>query len=62
MHDLMASKLAAGRLKDLELVGALLKLRLGKVSTLKARLAQLAPATERRRACSRLQVVLDDLG
>ncbi len=61
IHDLMASKLAAGRLKDLELVGALLKLRLGKVSTLKARLAQLAPATERRRARSRLQVVLDDV-
>jgi hypothetical protein len=62
VHDLLASKLAAGRLKDLEFVGALLKLRLAKVSVLRRRIASLSLGTELQRARSRLDVVLEDLG
>ena len=61
IHDLMASKLAAGRLKDIELVGALLKLKLGKVAMLKRRIVRVGPGSERRRALSRLQVVVENL-
>lgn len=62
VHDLLASKLAAGRLKDLELVGALLKLRLAKVSPLRRRIGRFSAAGDRARASSRLQVVLEDRG
>ncbi len=58
IHDLLASKLAAGRLKDLELAGALFKLRFAQVSTLRARLANLLPASVRERAISSLRHVL----
>jgi hypothetical protein len=61
IHDLLASKLAAGRLKDLELVGALLKLRLGKASILRRRIANLPLPSEERKARLRLDVVLEDL-
>ena len=48
MHDLLASKLAAGGLKDLELAGAVLKLKLANARTLRARLVKLAPASSQR--------------
>ena len=61
IHDLLASKLAAGRLKDLELTGALLKLRLARVSTLRARLAKLIPISAREQARSSLTAVLREV-
>jgi hypothetical protein len=61
IHDLLASKLAAGRLKDLELVGAVLKLRLAKVSTLRTRLAKLIPVSVSEQAVSSLRTVLRDV-
>jgi hypothetical protein len=62
LHDLLASKLAAGRLKDLELVGAVLKLRLGKTSILRRRIAKFPLQSERQKARLRLTVVVEDLG
>lgn len=61
IHDLLASKLAAGRLKDLELAGAVLKLHLASVRTLRARLARLLPISSRRRALSSLISVLNEI-
>ena len=61
MHDLLASKLAAGRLKDLELAGAILKLRLARVSTLRARLAKLSRVSAREQALSSLTHVLREV-
>jgi hypothetical protein len=61
IHDLLASKLAAGRLKDLELAGAALKLRLARVATLRARLAKMIPASAREQAGSSLRSVLTEL-
>ncbi len=61
LHDLLASKLAAGRLKDLELAGAMLRLRLARVSTLRARLAKLIPVSARARAFSSLTAVLREV-
>jgi|CZKM01.1.fsa_nt_gi hypothetical protein len=61
LHDLLASKLAAGRLKDLELVGAVLKLRLGKASILRRRIAKFTLESESQKALRLLNVVLDDL-
>ncbi len=58
IHDLLASKLAAGRLKDLELAGAMLKLRLARVRTLRARIARLNPASASEQALSCLTTVL----
>jgi hypothetical protein len=57
IHDLLASKLAAGRLKDLELAGAILKLRLASLRTLRARIAKLIPASAAEQARSCLKVV-----
>ncbi|MCX6922935.1 MAG: hypothetical protein NT154_06960 [Verrucomicrobia bacterium] len=61
IHDLLASKLAAGRLKDLELAGAVLKLRLARVASLRARLAKLLPASAREQALSSLTIVLKEV-
>jgi hypothetical protein len=61
LHDLLASKLAAGRLKDLELAGALLKLRLGKASILRRRIAKFPLESERQKALRLLNVVLENL-
>ena len=61
VHDLLASKLAAGRLKDLELVGAVLKLRLGKASILRRRIAKFPLESERQKARQLLNVVLENL-
>ena len=61
IHDLLASKLAASRLKDLELAGALLKLRLARVPTLRARLAKLVPVSASDQALSSLTIVLREV-
>lgn len=58
IHDLLASKLAAGRLKDLELAGALLKLRLAGVRPLRARIARLNPVSASKDALCSLSNVL----
>lgn len=60
IHDLLVSKLAAGRLKDLELAGALLKLRLGTAATLRRRISKLSLEPDRRKARSLLKVILQD--
>jgi hypothetical protein len=62
LHDLLASKLAAGRLKDLELVGAVLKLRLGKAPILRRRIAKFSLESDKQKARRRLDGVLEDLG
>jgi len=61
VHDLLVSKLAAGRLKDLEFAGALLQLRLAEPRTTRLRIRQFPLARDRARLRSRLQAVLDDL-
>lgn len=61
IHDLLASKLAVGRLKDLELAEAVLKLRLAKVRTLRARLAKLMPESAREQALISLTIVLGEV-
>jgi hypothetical protein len=61
IHDLLASKLAAGRLKDLELAGAILKLHLAKAPTLRARLTKLMPISAREQALSYLTIVLREV-
>jgi len=62
VHDLLASKLAAGRLKDLEFVGAVLKLALAKTPVLRRRIANFHLEPDRRKALLRLRAVLEDLG
>ena len=61
VHDLLASKLAASRLKDLEFAGAILKLNMANVGTLRARLARLVPASAREQAVSSLTTVLREV-
>jgi hypothetical protein len=52
--------IAAGRLKDLELAGALLKLRLAAVSTVRRRIRHLPELRDRHKAESLLKIVLED--
>jgi hypothetical protein len=61
IHDLMASKLAAARLKDLEFAGAVLGLRLAKAATLRARIAKLIPESARESALLSLATILREL-
>ena len=61
IHDLLASKLAAGRLKDLELAGAILQLRLAGVRTLRARIVKLLPVSAREQASGSLANVLREV-
>ena len=61
IHDLLASKLAAGRLKDLELAGAVLKFRLANLRTLRARLSKLFPVSASEQAFSSLTAVLREV-
>jgi hypothetical protein len=61
IHDLLASKLAAGRLKDLEMAGALLHLRLANASTLRARIVKLIPVSAREHARASLTTILREL-
>ena len=60
-HDLVVSKLAAGRLKDLEFVGALLRTRVVNLKTIRRRVRQLPRPIERGRIRVRLRSVLDEL-
>ena len=59
-NDLVVSKLAAGRLKDLEFVGALLQMRLADSKVVRQRIGKV-PVSERKILRSRLQSVLDEL-
>lgn len=61
IHDLLASKLAAGRLKDLELAGAILKLNLARIRILRARISKLVPVSAREQARSCLTSVLGEV-
>jgi hypothetical protein len=61
VHDLLVSKLAAGRLKDLEMASAVLKLKLGNAQVLRRRINQVPHEAERLRLRRRLQTVLDEL-
>lgn len=61
IHDLLISKLAAGRLKDLEFAGALYQLRLADPRQTRRRLRQVQDERARVRLRSRLQAVLEDL-
>jgi hypothetical protein len=62
VHDLVVSKLAAGRLKDLEFVGALFRLGIARSRSASFRLRQLPDGRDRARLQARLQAVLEDLG
>jgi len=62
VHDLVVSKLAAGRLKDLEFIGALFRLRLANPRIVSHRLRQLPSRRDQPRLRARLRAVLDDLG
>jgi hypothetical protein len=61
LPDLVVSKLAAGRLKDLEFVGALLRLELCSALRIRRRLQQVPLERERERARTRLSAVVEDL-
>lgn len=62
VHDLIVSKLAAGRLKDLEFVGALLQRRLASLQVLRRRIGQFPSPRDRTQLRSRLRAALEDLG
>ena len=61
VHDLIVSKLSAGRLKDLEFVGALLKLRLADQRTVRRRIQQCPAVNDQSRMRARLESVLEEL-
>jgi Nucleotidyltransferase of unknown function (DUF6036) len=61
VYDLIITKLAAGRLKDLEFVGALISLDMVHLSVLRRRTSRLDLARDRADVRSRLKVVLHDL-
>ena len=61
VHDLIVSKLAAGRLKDLEFIGALLQLRMADPEIIRRRIRQFPVQRDRTRLRERLRAVLDDL-
>ncbi len=62
VHDLIISKLAAGRLKDLEFVGALVHFEMTDLRLLRRRIGQLLLPKDRIKVRARLKSVLDDLG
>ena len=61
VHDLVVSKLAAARLKDLEFVGALLRKNLAVDTAVRQRIRRFPIARERPRLRARLRAVLDEL-
>jgi hypothetical protein len=61
ISDLLVSKLAAGRLKDLEFVGALLKRRIADVTSVRRRFNQFPIRREVARLRAELAVVLQNL-
>jgi len=60
-NDLVVSKLAAGRLKDLEFVGALLQMRLADAKVVRQRIRLVSARNERARLRSRLRSVSDEI-
>ena len=62
VHDLVASKLGAGRLKDYEFVAALHLRGLFDVATLRARIATVAEPRLRAILLARLQIALESSG
>jgi len=61
LYDLLVSKLAAGRLKDLELVAALLQLGVANPTLVRRRIRRFLLARDRERTSLRLHTVLDEL-
>lgn len=61
LQDLLVSKLVAGRLKDLEFAGALLRLRLSNSQLVRRRISKFPSARDRERARMSLGAVLRDL-
>lgn len=61
IHDLIVSKLAAGRLKDLEFIGALFRKHLANPSTARRRIQLYPIERDRPRLRSRLQSILREL-
>lgn len=61
LHDLLVSKLAAGRLKDLEFAGAVLKRRIADATSLRRRINQFPLEHERPRLRAQLSLVLLNL-
>jgi hypothetical protein len=62
VHDLVLSKLAAGRLKDTEMVAALIAYKLADVDTVRARIATVPDLHMRAILLARLQLVLENVG
>jgi len=61
VHDLIVSKLAAGRLKDLEFVGALIRTHLADPRRVRRHIRQVPLKRSRTRLVSRLKSVMDEL-
>lgn len=62
VHDLALSKLAAGRLKDNELIAALIGHQLLDVDTVRARIHAIVDPHERATMLARLHIALDSVG
>jgi hypothetical protein len=62
VHDLVLSKLAAGRLKDYELIAALLSGGLARFEIVRERIEAVADLHMRAILLARLQIVVDSLG
>jgi len=62
IHDLAVSKLAAGRLKDNELIASLIAHELLDVETVRARIAAIADLRMRAILLARLQILLESMG
>ena len=61
LHDLVLSKLAAGRLKNNELIAALIHYKLVNVDTTRSRIAAVADLHGRTILLARLQFVLENV-
>ena len=61
IHDLLVSKLAAGRLKDLEFAAAILKRRIASAARLRRRINQFPLERERPRLRAQLNLVLQNI-
>jgi hypothetical protein len=63
IHDLAVSKLVAGREKDIDFMGGLLRHRMVNVATIQSRLAATALSTERLQTClARLERLVKNVG
>jgi hypothetical protein len=61
IHDLVVSKLAAGRLKDLEFAAAILKRRIASAASLRRRINRFPIERERARLRAQLKLVLQNM-